>query len=466
MVKKSVHFIGIGGTGLSAIARVLLESGYRVSGSDRQMSPLAHNLQTAGVRVIIGHFPENISGADFVIRSSAIPDDHIEVQAARRAGIPVLKRAEFFPELLAGKRTIAVAGTHGKTTAAAMLAWMLYAIEMDPSFIVGGVVENLAVNARLGKSPFFVIEADEYDCMFLGIKPEIALVTNVEYDHPDCFATPEIFYQAFVEFSKGISPNHGKLIVCAEDKGSWRLIKEIKNNYPVFSYGFSPIDPNYKADFQGLNISRSQEGCYSFTMMKRGERLTDVCLSVPGRHNALNALGALAVLDALNMPVDQAAATLNHFQGANRRFEIQGEANGVVFIDDYAHHPTEIQATLAAAKDRFPNNRIIVVWQPHTYSRILALWNGFAHAFSNADQVIVTNIYAAREQAPDRFSIEEQVKKIEHPQVYYQDSLQDTCNFLMKMLKPGDVLVVMSAGDADKISQIVMQELKLKEKTA
>ncbi len=466
MVKKSVHFIGIGGTGLSAIARVLLENGYIVSGSDRQMSPLALELQAVGVRVIIGHFPENITGADLVIRSSAIPDDHVEVQAAVNAGIPVLKRSEFLPQLLAGKRAIAVAGTHGKTTTTAMLAWTLSAMGVDPSFIVGGVVENLGVNARVGKGLFFVIEADEYDRMFFGINPEVALVTNVEYDHPDCFPNPENFYQAFVEFAKGIIPDQGVLIACAEDKGSARLANEMAKEQTVLLYGFDVMNQNKPLNYQGVNFTKNPIGCHSFTMLKNGQFLTDVQLSIPGHHNALNAIGALAVLDTLHLPVELAAKHLSEFRGAGRRFEVQGEVNGVVLIDDYAHHPTEIRATLAAARERFPENRIIAVWQPHTYSRILALWGGFASAFDDADLVVVTDVYAAREQAPGHFSMAEQVSKIHHPQVHYQETLQEASNFLLKELKPGDVLLVLSAGDADKISQTVIRGLRIKEKIA
>jgi UDP-N-acetylmuramate--alanine ligase len=420
MVKKSVHFIGIGGTGLSAIARVLLESGYIVSGSDRQMSPLALELQNAGVRVVIGHMPENIAGADIVIRSSAIPDDHVEVQAAINAGIPVLKRAEFLPQMLAGKRTIAVAGTHGKTTTTAMIAWMLSSMGIDPSFVVGGVVDNLGVNARAGKGPFFVIEADEYDRMFLGIKPEIALVTNVEYDHPDCFPNPENFYQAFVEFAQGIDPAGGVLIACAENEGSVRLANEMAIDHPVLTYGLSITGRNRPVDYLGVNITRDSTGGYAFSMTKNEQHLTDVQLSISGRHNALNALGALAVIDSLQLPVDQAAKYLSQFRGAGRRFEVQGEESGVIIIDDYAHHPTEIQATLATARERFGNRRIIAVWQPHTYSRVLALWDGFVTAFADADFVVVTDIFAAREQAPQGFSMADKVSKIKHRQVFFR----------------------------------------------
>lgn len=466
MVKKSVHFIGIGGTGLSAIARVLLESGYIVSGSDRQMSPLSLELQAAGVRVVIGHSPENITGADLVIRSSAIPDNHIEVQAALNAGIPVLKRSEFLPQLLAGKRTVAVAGTHGKTTTTAMLAWMLSALGVDPSFIVGGVVENLGVNARFGKGSFFVIEADEYDCMFLGITPEVALVTNVEYDHPDCFPSADIFYQAFVNFTKGIVPDRGILITCSENEGSVRLADEIGKEHAALSYGLNHTDPEHIVNYQGVKITKNSVGCYSFSVIKNGQPLTDVQLSIPGRHNALNALGALAVIDALHLPVDQAARYLSQFRGVGRRFEILGEVDGVVLIDDYAHHPTEIQTTLEAARGRFTDNRIIAVWQPHTYTRVQALWDKFTTAFINADLVIVTDIFAAREQTPENFSMAELVKQIRHPQVKYMETLQDASNFLLKELKFGDVLLVLSAGDANKITQTVIRGLKIKGKIA
>ncbi len=464
MVKKSVHFIGIGGTGLSAIARVLLESGYIVSGSDRQMSPLALELQSAGVRVAIGHSPENIAGADLVIRSSAIPDNHIEVLAAKDAGIPVLKRSEFLPQMLAGKRVIAVAGTHGKTTTTAMIAWMLSTLGVDPSFVVGGVVENLGVNATAGNGQFFVIEADEYDRMFWGIKPEIALVTNIEYDHPDCFPSPENFYQAFAEFAQGINPAGGVLIACAENDGSVRLAYEIAKNHPVLMYGLNMGNHSLSADYLGTDITRGSTGCYAFSMTKNGQRLADVHLSIPGRHNALNALGALAVIDTLHLSLDGAVKSLSQFRGAGRRFEVQGEVNGVILIDDYAHHPTEIQATLATARERFGNGRIVVVWQPHTYSRVLALWDEFANAFSDADLVVVTDIFAAREQAPQGFSMAEKVGQIRHAHVNYQATLQEASNYLLKELKPGDALLVLSAGDADKISQTVIRGLRIKEK--
>lgn len=463
-MNKSVHFIGIGGTGLSAIARVLMESGYIVSGSDRQMSPLSLELQAAGVRVVIGHSSENIAGADLVIRSSAIPDDHIEVQAALKAGIPVLKRAEFLPQLLLGKRTIAVAGTHGKTTTTSMVAWMLSAMGVDPSFIIGGVVENLGVNARFGKGSFFVIEADEYDCMFLGINPEVALVTNVEYDHPDCFPSADIFFQAFVDFAKGIVPDRGILITCSENEGAIRLADEVGKEHNTLSYGLNHCDPNHPVNYQGVNISKNSIGCYSFNVIKNGQALCDVQLSIPGRHNALNALGALAVIDALDLPIDQAARYLCQFRGVGRRFEVQGEVDGIVLIDDYAHHPTEIQATLAAARGRFTNNRIITIWQPHTYSRVQALWNKFITAFTDADLVIVTDIYAAREQAPENFSMAELTKQITHPKVFFMETLQDASNFLLKELKFGDVVLVLSAGDANKITQTVIRGLRIKGK--
>ncbi|MBN1538075.1 MAG: UDP-N-acetylmuramate--L-alanine ligase [Anaerolineales bacterium] len=465
MEKKSIHFIGIGGTGLSAIARVLLESGYLVSGSDRQMSHLFHELQMAGARVVIGHYPENIAGAELVIRSSAIPDDHVEVQAAMNAGIPVIKRSEFLPQLLAGKQAIAVAGTHGKTTTTGMLAWILSAMGLDPSFIVGGSVENLGVNARAGKGVFFVIEADEYDHMFLGINPQVALVTNVEYDHPDCFPCPDIFYQAFVDFCRGIQPQ-GFLIACGENEGSMRLATEMMTECTTYTYGLNHINQKRFLNYQGVNITKNSVGCYSYKVLKNGEELTEIQLAVPGRHNALNALGALAVIDVLDLPVSEAAQYISQYRGVGRRFEIQGEADGVIFIDDYAHHPTEIKVTLAAARGRFTENRIIAVWQPHTYSRVQALWDGFSTAFADADLVIVTDIFAAREQTPQDFLMAQMVRQIQHPRVEFQETLLDASNYLLKEVNPGDVVLVLSAGDANKISQTVIRGLRIKGKIA
>ncbi len=440
---RHVHLVGIGGSGLSAIARILLERGYEVSGSDRSLSPLALELAKAGVRIFAGHAAEQITGADLVICSSAIPDQNPELVEARRLGIPVMKRQEFLEMLLQGQDCIAVAGTHGKTTTTAMIAWMLTAMEQDPSFLIGGVSANLGVNAHAGKGVHFVIEADEYDGMFLGLRPKIAVITNIEHDHPDCYPTPESYAEAFLKFSRRLKPG-GLLVVSAEDPGISELQKELGSEMRIQTY-----------NLEGLEIKASETGALETRVM--GIQLS---LQVPGIHNLRNALAALAVASELGLPLQQAADALGVFRGTGRRFELRGEPAGVTVIDDYAHHPTEIRATLAAARLRYPGRRIWAVWQPHTYSRTRLLFQEFAAAFAYADFVLVTDIYAAREsQPPDGFSSSQVARAIAtraSGEVFYIPTLVQAQEFLTERLAPGDVLMVLSAGDADSISSAIV----------
>jgi UDP-N-acetylmuramate--alanine ligase len=453
-----VHLIGIGGTGLSAIARVLLESGYTVSGSDRSLSPLAQSLQAAGVRVYLGHQPENISGADLVVRSSAISDDNPEVQAARAAGIPVYKRADFLGRLMQNCTGIAVAGTHGKTTTTAMITWMLVALQQDPSYIVGGVLKNLGANAHAGKGSIFVIEADEYDRMFLGLQPQMIVVTNMEHDHPDCYPTPADYALAFRQFCDRLQPD-GTVFTCADDPGAQALYRDIAGTRRAYTYGFAA-----DADYQALNLTLSAQGSAHFDAVHRQSdgsltKLASVELHVPGEHNVRNALAAMAVAHQLNLSLAQAARALESFSGTGRRFEVRGEEAGVTVIDDYAHHPTEIRATLAAARARYHNRRIWAVWQPHTYSRTQTLLDAFAASFDDADRVIVTDIYAAREPK-QAFSGADIVRRMEHPAAQFISTLDAVSSYLIHQLQPGDVLIVLSAGDADQISANVLEALQ------
>lgn len=456
-----VHFIGIGGTGLSAIARLLHESGYTVTGSDRTISPLALELQGLGIRVHSGHQAENVAGADLVVRSSAVPDDNPEVLAARAANIPVLKRADFLGRLMQGKTGIAVAGTHGKTTTTAMLAWTLFALGQDPSFIVGGVLANLGVNARAGKGRAFVIEADEYDRMFLGLKPLIEVVTNVEHDHPDCYPTPKDFFDSFRDFVL-LLPADGLLVACADDAGAQRLAEEAREaGKQVTTYGLTMEGERQSRDVYAKNPARNDKGGFTFDAVVLGQSFT-VSLAVPGRHNILNALAVMTVTYALGLPLDEAAGALSLFSGTGRRFELRGEANGVSVFDDYAHHPTEIRATLAAARDRYPARRIWAVWQPHTYSRTQTLFDDFVRAFEDADEVIVTEVYRAREPLQD-FSARQVVQAMAHRSAHFIADLDDVSRYLLDHLCPGDVLLVLSAGDADKVSAQVLAHLKERE---
>ncbi len=453
-----IHLIGIGGSGLSAIALLLHEMGYTVTGSDRADSPFMHELRSAGVTIQIGHRPENVAGADLVVRSSAIPDDNPEVQAARAAGIPVLKRADYLGQLMTGKTGIAIAGTHGKTTTTAMLAWVLSELSQEPSFIIGGVSRNLGVNAHAGKGTHFVIEADEYDRMFLGLKPVIEVITSIEHDHPDCYPTARDFQQAFEEFAS-LLPENGTLVACADDPGAAGLAAKVrKTGKQVFTYGLST-----GMDASASSMKPNSNGGFSFNATFLGHP-SSVDLQVPGEHNVRNALAVLAVISLLGLDAAKASQALGRFTGTGRRFEIKGEANRIAIIDDYAHHPTEIRATLAAARARYPQARIWAVWQPHTYSRTQALFAGFAQSFGDADQVIVSEVYKAREPQQD-FSAEQVVKAMSHPAARFIAGLAEIQEYLIDHLRPGDVLLVLSAGDADQVSRNVLARLEEREVT-
>jgi UDP-N-acetylmuramate--alanine ligase len=453
-----IHLIGIGGTGLSAIARVLLEMGHTVSGSDSLESAFTHDLEAAGAIIHIGHRPENIRNADLVVRSSAIPDDNPEVIAARAFNILVLKRADFLGSLMDGKIGIAIAGTHGKTSTTAMIAWVLFSQKRDPSFIVGGVLSNLGVNARAGKGPLFVIEADEYDRMFLGLRPAIEVVTNIEYDHPDCYPTPADFQEAFVEFMYKL-PVDGVLVACNDDPGARYLLEKAEIlGKSVIPYGLvSPSESGKPLQVSAGKLVPNEKGGFSFDASVQGN-LAHIELQVPGRHNVLNALAALAVSQLLKLPLQDSVRALELFTGSKRRFEVRGEVNGIVIVDDYAHHPAEIIATLAAARARYPTRRIWAVWQPHTYSRTQALLDGFASAFVDADEVIITEIYPARE-SQQTFSSRQVVDAMTR-EVHFIPTLSEVSDFLSRNLHSGDALLVLSAGDADRISTEMLTRLK------
>lgn len=454
-----IHLIGINGSGLSAVARVLLERGFRVSGSDRQLSPLTQSLEELGATIFPGHRAENIEGAELIVRSSAVPDTNVEVAAAREKGIPVLKRSEFLSGLLDGYVVVAVAGSHGKTTTTAMIAWMLSGMGYDPSFIIGGLSKNLGVNAHAGMSRYFVIEADEYDRMFLGLRPHIAVITAVEYDHPDCYPTPQEYRQAFMEFTSQIRPG-GLLLACGDDSGAARLLAEAGDeNIQKASYGTG--ESVYRAEF----LQANELGGYDFKVYFSPEGIDldrariaplEVSLQVPGEHNVRNALAALAVAHRLEIPLEIAARVLRDFSGTGRRFDIMGEVNDITIVDDYAHHPTEIRSTLSAARARFPGREIWAVWQPHTYSRTRAMFRDFAASFSLADHVLATEIYAAREPVEADFSASMVVEAMEHPDANYVPDLEGAVRFLKTHLKRGEVLIVLSAGDANQVGEKIL----------
>ena len=458
-----VHFIGIGGTGLSAIARLLLEMGYTVSGSDRVLSPFAEGLKRDGATVHVGHDAANVTGADWVVRSSAVGDENPEVQEAKKRGIPVYKRSDFLGRLMEEKTGIAVAGAHGKTTTTAMIAWTLFALGRDPSFIVGSTLTNLKTNARAGKGRTFVIEADEYDRMFLGLKPRIAIVTNLEHDHPDCYPTFEDMREAFRSFVD-LLPADGTLVACIDDPAASALMNDARRaGKNVVAYGLQGESTiNASQWMLARNVKPNTRGGFDFDTASNlftGTQNVRVSLQVPGKHNVQNALAVLAVIALLGLPPKKAAEALGEFRGTGRRFEVLGEVNGITIVNDYGHHPTEIKATLAAARARYADRRIVAVWQPHTYSRTQTLFEQFANAFPDANDVIATEVYASREPKQN-FTSAMVVHSMHHPSVRFIAGLTDTTKYLLDHLHPGDVLIVFSAGDADQVSADVLAGLR------
>ena len=469
-MKKKVHFIGIGGTGLSAIARVLLERGYEVSGSDKNFSKNIVNLERAGAKVYLNHDPGNLEEPNLVIRSSAISDENVEVQAALRLGIPVQKRAEFLPELIGNKKCIAIAGTHGKTTVTSMIAWVLITLGLDPSYILGSMSINLGNNAHEGEGEFFVIEADEYDNMFLGLHPYLAIVTNIEHDHPDCFPTYEEFFTAFLDFSNHVIKS-GTMIVCGNDKGAVRLLRETSGPDKKFLYAIRDENSSVVefvaskgVRFQADHLAVNESGFFEFIFLDKEDRTqVDVSLQIPGIHNVVNACAALAVCKLIGLPISEAVNAIQEFKGTERRFEIRGQKDEVTYIDDYAHHPTEIKATLSAARNLYPNGRIWAVWQPHTYSRTRKLLTEFSNAFDLADCVLILEIYPAREKAPENgFNVKNVLqvmtegKETKRQNVRFAEDIEKSVKQLKEKTQPGDVVIVLSAGDANLIIEKIL----------
>lgn len=453
--KSRVHLVGIGGIGLSAIARVLLAQGCRVSGSDRRSSAITDALASEGVMVCIGHDASHLpSDTDLVIVSSAVAADNPEAVAARQRGIPVVKRAEVLGAMMAGKTGIAVAGTHGKTTITALIAFTLVRAGLDPTFIVGGVLQDLNTNARAGKGPYFVIEADEYDRTFLGLRPLVAVVTNIEMDHPDCYPDLPSMVEAFRSFL-ALIPRDGYVVGCGDDERVRRLLGELEGTQRI-TYGLGD-----EADWQAADIRSNRDGGSDFIARHKGGDVGRFSIRLPGIHNVQNALAVLAVAHHLGVDQEIAGGALAEFRGTGRRFELKGMAGGVTVIDDYAHHPTQIRATLAAARSRFPQSTIWAVFQPHTYSRTKGLLDEYAVSFSDADHVIVTAIYAAREYDTLGVSAADLVARMSHPDALHIAELDAVTEYLAAHIRPGDVVLTLGAGDGYLVGERLLARLGL-----
>lgn len=458
-----IHLVGIGGAGLSAIARILLGRGYTVSGSDARASHTLTELTELGAKTFVGHQADRVLGAHLVLISSAVPPDNVEVATATAAGIPVVKREHFLPPLMAGYTSICVAGTHGKTTTTAMIASGLDSLGAEPTFIVGSEIRSLGASARAGcpDSPF-VLEADEYDRMFLGLEPHIAVITNVEWDHVDCYPSIDSYREAFAEFA-GRVPRGGTVIYCGDDPGACWVRTQAERAEPRWiSYGLTPGN-----QWRAIDLQVNADGGTDFLVEHNGLPWQPVSLTIPGQHNVLNALAALAAMHAAGYVFtgpDKNLKFLRDFAGTSRRLEHKGTACGIIVLDDYAHHPTEIRATLSAARQRFPRRAIWVLFQPHTYSRTHALLNEFCDALKNAEHVLITDIYAAREHDTMGVSAHDLIAKLNtHPDARYAGDHAAAARLLLAELQPGNVLLTLGAGDGCQVGDQVLTELRARE---
>ncbi len=457
---ETVHIVGIGGAGMSAIARVLHEQGVDVRGSDQRAGRLVEGLRAEGIPVAVGHAVGHVAGADLVLASSAVPEDNVELLAARERGIAVQRRPDFLPRLTADADVVAVAGAHGKTTVTGMITTILLAAGQDPSYIVGGVVENLATNAHAGADRTFVIEADEYQHTFLALTPKIAVVTNIEYDHPDCFPSPRFLRLAFGDFVDQIRSD-GRLVACNDDPVAHAVAASYHaNGGTLVLYG---AEPGKGVAWRATEIETERGGGARFRVLHHDAPLGAVRLQLPGVHNALNALAALAVTSALSVDFETAAAALTNFAGTGRRLECLGRVADVMVVSDYAHHPTQIEVVLEALRQRHPDRRVVAVWQPHTFSRIQALWDDFLSAFIAADEVVVLPVYAAREI--DDGSVDHGVltEALQHPRASAVASLDDGVAYLKKAVRPGDLVVLMGAGTEYQVGERLLEFLRKRE---
>jgi UDP-N-acetylmuramate--alanine ligase len=450
---RQIHFVGIGGVGMSGIAEVLLNLGYRVTGSDAKRNDAVERLERLGAKVFTGHLPAHVEGAHVVVYSSAVAPDNLEVQVARQRGIPVIARAEMLAELMRLKYGIAIAGTHGKTTTTSMVAAVLGAGGFDPTVVVGGRVHGLGANARLGQGEFLVAEADESDGSFLKLSPTIAVVTTVDAEHLDHYADLDAIVSAFLTFVNKV-PFYGAAVVCLDDLNLQRMIPRIDKR--VVTYGLEA-----GADLMARRLS-FVEMRSEFEVVHRGKSLGPVILQVPGRHNVLNALAAAAVGLDLEMPFDKIQTALASFAGVQRRFQIRGEAQGVLVVDDYGHHPAEVRATLAAAKAGF-DRRVITVFQPHRYSRTQHLWNDFLTAFYQSDVLIVMDIYAAGEAPIEGVHARDLADGIAahgHREVLYLGGDRAAIvDYLCESTRAGDLVLTLGAGDVGQLGGELLKRL-------
>jgi len=451
--KYHIHFVGIGGIGMSGIAELLLNLGYTVSGSDLKSSEITERLKRFGGLILKGHAEDHVGDADVVVISSAVDEDNPEVLAARQASIPVIPRAEMLAELMRLKYSIAVAGAHGKTTTTSIVSAVLDRGGLDPTVVIGGKLKSIGTNARLGEGEFIVAEADESDGSFLKMSPTIAVVTNIDREHLDHYPDLDAIKSAFLEFIDRI-PFYGLAVLCLDNESVQGLIPEIKKRYAT--YGMST-----QADIQARNVTF--EGLRSrFTLHHKGETLGDIRLNLPGIHNVYNAMASVAVGFELGIPFQTVKAALETVEGVQRRLEIKGDVKGITIVDDYGHHPTEIKTTLQAAKEAWPDRRMVVVFQPHRYSRTRALFDEFTRSFYQSDVLLVLPIYSAGEkviEGVDSSSMCDGIRQHGHKEVICKETIASAVAGLKDILVPEDVLLTLGAGDVWKVGEEILRDL-------
>ena len=453
---ERVHFVGIGGAGMSSLAELLLARGVRVTGSDRQENAATGRLRILGAKVHIGHRPERIGDPDVVVYSSAVPSRNCELQMAHHRGLPVLRRGELLAALMNGCRGLAVAGTHGKTTTTAMLASILEDVGLDPTVVLGGRHPRLGGGARHGAGAFFVAEADESDGSFLQLSPEAAIVTNVDSDHLDFYGERSAIEAAFAQFA-GRLPRGGALVYSAQSDTLVRIARDLDGRKRI-SFG---VDCDADVAARQVHLTGLGSG---FQVWRNGSRLGDVQLHVPGLHNVADAVAAVALSVELEIPFRVCAASLSRFVAVARRFEIIGEVDGVVVVHDYAHHPAEVRATLAAA--RAAADRVIAVFQPHLYSRTAALCHEFAQAFADADRVVITEVYGGREQFVPGVTgkLISDGASSHHPDAAFVPELEHLSDHLVGGLRPGDYVLFLGAGDVWRGADMLLRRLRARDR--
>lgn len=448
---RHLHFVGIGGAGMCGLAEILQKEGLEVSGCDLAASETTMRLSQLGVSCRLGHDPQHLAGVDVVVVSSAVSASNPEVQAAHQRGIPVIRRAEMLGEVSRLKWTVAVAGTHGKTTTTSLSGFILTQAGLDPTVVVGGRVHFLGAHARLGHSEFLVCEADEFDRSFLALHPVIAVITTVEAEHLDTYGTVAAMEEAFVEFANSV-PFYGAVVACLDDPGVRRLLPHIRRR--TLTYGFTS-----QADLSARLWELTPQGARA-RLVFSGEELGEISVPLFGRHGLSNAMAACTVALEMGVPFPTIVQAVGSFSGVARRFEIKGELNGVTVVDDYAHHPTEVMATLQAAHQRFPGRRLVVVFQPHLFSRTQAFAREFGDALLEADVAFVLPIYPARESPIPGVTAQlvvDAAKAAGHRRVEALPSLQEAAESLPRLLQPGDVLLTLGAGNVVELANALVR---------